>query len=67
MFRALGNPMKHEAQVFKIASPTKEIIISVPFFSSQTFFVHIMVAQKLARAVRKHSLPCLDGECREQI
>ena len=33
-FRAFGNPMNHNARVFEITSPTKEIIISITFFKS---------------------------------
>ena len=36
-FRAVGNPMKHDAQVFEITSPTKEITISITFFKSNIF------------------------------
>ena len=33
-FSAFGNPMKHDARVFEITSPTKEIIVSMSFFFS---------------------------------
>ena len=36
-FRAFGNPVKHEARVFELTSPTKEIIISFSFFKSNSF------------------------------
>ena len=35
--------------------------------ASASFFVHLMVAQKLVRAVSKHSFPCRDRVCKEQI
>ena len=55
-FCAFGNLMKHDARVFEITSPTKEIQ-SLFFFSSEIFFVHLTVAQKHVRAVSKHSFP----------
>ena len=55
--------MKHNAQIFFITSPTKEIIK----FFNQIFFVHLIVAQKHARAVNKYLLPCQNRECREHI
>ena len=56
--RAFGNPIKHDARVFEISSPTKEIIISITFFKSIFFCTRDrVVAQKQVRTVTKHSLP----------